>query len=63
MEAWEREMFKELDFKYEAANLREVKANLAAAHIEAIVPRPIEQLVGTRAFVMSYEHGFKVADD
>jgi aarF domain-containing kinase len=63
MVAWETEMFRELDFAHEAANLDEVGANLRAAHIEAIVPRPVKGLVGTRVFAMSYEEGFKVTDE
>ena len=60
--AWEQEMFKELNFTFEADNLREVRANLERANIEAVVPRPIDGLVRRRVFAMSFEEGFKVTD-
>jgi hypothetical protein len=46
-------MERELDFNNEAANLREVAANLRRAGIDAVVPAPIEGLVGKRAFAMA----------
>lgn len=60
--SWEHEMFKELDFSIEAANLTTVSSNLRAANIEAVVPTPILGHVARRAFAMSFEEGFKVTD-
>ncbi|KAL3918228.1 MAG: hypothetical protein SGPRY_006097, partial [Prymnesium sp.] len=62
LEAWEGEMSKECNFTFEANNLEEVASNLRRAGIEAIVPKPIQGLVGVRAFVMTFEEGFKVTD-
>ncbi|KAL1508477.1 hypothetical protein AB1Y20_004578 [Prymnesium parvum] len=62
LEAWQKELAHECDFTHEANNLREVRANLERANLEAVVPRPIDGLVGVRAFVMTFEDGFKVTD-
>ena len=55
-------MYKELNFKHEAENLKLVGANLKRANVEAVVPAPFPGLVGVRAFAMTYEEGFKVTD-
>eukprot|EP01050_Picozoa_sp_SAG11_P023213 SAG11_NODE_4605_length_1838_cov_1.730305_1_plen_231_part_00 len=60
--AWENEMLKELDFNVEAANLRRVRANLAAAAINVLVPAPVEGLVGAACFAMEFIDGFKITD-
>ena len=61
-EAWGGEMEAAFDFRQEAANLRAVDDNLKAAGIEAVVPKPIDGLVGARALAMGYEPGFEVTD-
>ena len=63
MQAWEGEMYKELDFRVEAANLEEVEINLRRAAMPAVVPRPLASLTAQRVFAMSYEEGFKVTDE
>ena len=63
MQAWEGEMYKELDFRVEAANLEEVEINLRRAAMPAVVPRPLATLTAQRVFAMSYEEGFKVTDE
>jgi len=58
LEAWEREMMRELDFENEAENLRRVGANLK--HLDVVVPVP---LVATRrVLVMQWIDGFKITD-
>ena len=63
LEAWQYEMYREFDFAHEAANLREVRANLRAAGIDAIVPMPVPGMVSRRAFAMNFCDGFKVTDE
>ena len=55
-------MFREFDFAHEASNLTTVASNLRRAGIDAIVPVPVQRMVGTRAFAMSFEDGFKITD-
>lgn len=78
LRAWEKEMLKELDFRVEAENLRNVRANLRQAGLLAdndydyldkrcvgshvLVPRPIYGFISKRAFCMTFIHGFKITD-
>lgn len=62
LQAWAREVDRELDFQNEAAHLRAVGANLAAAGVRALVPQPVHGLVGARCFCMEYVDGFKLTD-
>ena len=47
-------MYKELDFRVEAANLEEVEINLRRAAMPAVVPRPLAPHRAAR-LAMSYE--------
>jgi CubicO group peptidase (beta-lactamase class C family) len=64
--AYSTTMIKELDFRYEARNLRTVGANMRKAKLEVIVPQPMSfrgrLLVSKRCFAMRFAEGFKITD-
>eukprot|EP00516_Mucochytrium_quahogii_P000281 CAMPEP_0203744192 /NCGR_PEP_ID=MMETSP0098-20131031/353_1 /ASSEMBLY_ACC=CAM_ASM_000208 /TAXON_ID=96639 /ORGANISM=" , Strain NY0313808BC1" /LENGTH=942 /DNA_ID=CAMNT_0050631649 /DNA_START=240 /DNA_END=3068 /DNA_ORIENTATION=- len=78
LNAWKKEMLKELDFSIEAENLWNVRHNMRNAGLlndddldylstsyqgsQVIVPKPIHAFVSKRAFCMTYVHGFKITD-
>eukprot|EP00854_Cymbomonas_tetramitiformis_P009168 gene9168-10867_t len=59
---WATEVIRELDFRTEAANLAEVKANLAATSVTAIVPTAFPEMVTRRVLVMEFCEGVSVRD-
>eukprot|EP01052_Picozoa_sp_SAG31_P025388 SAG31_NODE_2222_length_6154_cov_3.365483_2_plen_1320_part_00 len=64
LNAWEKEMTKELDFRVEASNLVTVQKNMRRAGIDVLVPHPLvdEGLVGQTCFAMEFIEGFKITD-
>ncbi len=71
LDAWCREVPKELDFRVEAQNMAEVAANLSsstvvdrenALHVGASLPRVVPELTSRRLLVMSYEEGARLTD-
>lgn len=59
---YNHEVRKELDFRTEAENMKEVRELLAACNVRAIVPETVPSLVTERVLVMDYCHGFSVRD-
>lgn len=71
LDAWCREVPKELDFRVEAQNMAEISANLSsgaavergnALHVDASLPRVLPDLTSRRLLVMSYEEGARLTD-
>ncbi len=71
LDAWCREVPKELDFRVEAQNMAEVAANLSsstamdrgsAMNVGAFLPRVVPELTSRRLLVMSYEEGARLTD-
>ncbi|KAG8459761.1 hypothetical protein KFE25_014324 [Diacronema lutheri] len=62
LQAWAREVERELDFGHEASHLRAIGANMRAAGVRACVPQPVHGLVAQRVFCMEYVAGFKLTD-
>eukprot|EP00038_Savillea_parva_P001494 m.104335 g.104335 ORF g.104335 m.104335 type:complete len:1732 (-) comp10523_c0_seq1:284-5479(-) len=66
MNEWAKVAIDELDFKAEAANQKQVAANLARTNIGVKVPALTVlngvELVSSKVIVMEYCHGFKVTD-
>eukprot|EP00927_Polykrikos_kofoidii_P033126 TRINITY_DN28040_c0_g1_i1.p1 TRINITY_DN28040_c0_g1~~TRINITY_DN28040_c0_g1_i1.p1 ORF type:complete len:1604 (-),score=292.11 TRINITY_DN28040_c0_g1_i1:1267-5553(-) len=60
--SWAKDMVLELDFSVEVRNLRDVRAGLEAAGINAIVPTALDGFTGRRAFVMEFCEGFRLTD-
>lgn len=59
---YNQEVRKELDFRTEAQNMKEVSDLLKKAKIQAIVPEAIPNLVTERILVMDFCEGFPVRD-
>jgi aarF domain-containing kinase len=59
---YNQEVRKELDFRTEAKNMKEVKELLEATDIDVIVPESVPDLVTERCLVMEFCEGFPVRD-
>jgi len=56
------EVKKELDFRIEAENMKEVSDLLKANNVRAIIPKTIPGLITSRVLVMDYCPGFPIKD-
>lgn len=65
LKSWQKEIWKELDFKREAANAsRARRCMLATKSRDVVVPPPIDELVNEKVFAMDFfEPSFKVDDE
>ena len=62
VEEYTKEVTKELDFRQEAQNMKEVKAILQQEGIRAIIPETMDGLVTEKVMVMDYCQGFSIRD-
>lgn len=62
VELWARDMVLELDFEHEVQNLRQVRAGIAAAGVDVVVPEDLENLVSRRVLTMTFCDGFRFTD-
>jgi aarF domain-containing kinase len=62
VEEYTKEVTKELDFRQEAQNMKQVKAMLQQEGIRAIIPETIDGLVTEKVMVMDYCEGFSIRD-
>jgi len=59
---YNREVEKELDFRTEAGNMREVRDLLRSSGVRAIIPETVPSLISERVLVMDFCEGFAVKD-
>lgn len=59
---YNQEVTKELDFRMEAENMKDVSALLQASKINVIMPETIPNLITERVLVMDFCEGFSVRD-
>eukprot|EP01034_Spumella_vulgaris_P023848 gene23848-30123_t len=62
LRGWQQTMHDELDFRQEAANLREMAGIMRDARLGSITPLPVCRMASRRVLVMTRLHGFKVTD-
>ena len=62
VDEYTREVRKELDFRTEATNMRQVKELLEQRNIRAVVPAAIPELVTEKVLCMDYCEGFPIRD-